>query len=557
MPRTPMFRLIRRTVAEHAGAGRLGMPVPEFRQARAAEALPTLSRRGLFRLGAALGGAAALNAAAGRRPALARAAEQPRIAVVGGGIAGLTAALTLADAGLAATVYEASDRVGGRMRSEPNYWDGGQVSEYGGEAIDSGHTTIRELCARFGLPLTDTRAAAPPDSDDVLFFEGRYQSRDAFVADFQPVYHALRADLAAAGPDSPTWDRATPAAIALSNMSLAEWLSTRVPGGYASWIARYLDDAYVVEYGLPTAAQTALNLVYLMGPDADPDDPQVWSASDERYEITGGNQRLPEAIAAALPGETIRHGWRLEAITRDGAGTQTLTFDDRGTRRTVVADHTILTLPISILKRIDYRGAGFDPLLTQSISALAMGSCTKLNMQFTSRAWVGRGPWPGVSNGMSFTDVGYQQIWDATAGQPGAHGIAIQYGGGLDTLKYLTATPFVTAPDPAVRLAVDIVLPQFERVVPGITSLWNGKATLSAWHLDPNSLGAYSCYPPGYCHRFAGYEGMRQGNIHLAGEHTSVESQGYMNGGAETGIRAAREILADLGLSTSSTRNGR
>ncbi|MGY2060789.1 flavin monoamine oxidase family protein, partial [Nocardia gipuzkoensis] len=228
-------------------------------------------------------------------------------------------------------------------------------------------------------------------------------------------------------------------------------------------------------------------------------------------------------------------------------GSQTLTFDDRGTRRTVTADHTILTVPLAVLKGIDYRAAGFDPLMTQAISTLAMGSCTKLNMQFTARPWVGPGPWPGLSTGMSFTDVGYQQIWDATAGQPGPHGIAIQYGGGTDTLKCLAASPFTTTPDPATLLAVNMVLPQFERVVPGVTPLWNGKATLSAWHLNPNSLGAYSCYPPGYCHRFAGYEGMRQGNIHLAGEHTSTESQGYMNGGAETGIRAAQEILDDLG----------
>ncbi|RDI67962.1 flavin monoamine oxidase family protein [Nocardia pseudobrasiliensis] len=547
MARTPMFRRVRRTVADHAGAERLGVPAVEFRQARAADALTALRRRDLFRWGAVLGGAALLAGVSGTRRVVARAADGPRVAVVGAGIAGLAATSTLADAGIAATIYEASDRVGGRMYSERGYWDAGQISEYGGEAIDSGHTAIRDLCARFGLALTDTKSAAPPNSSDVLYFEGRYLSEDAFVADFQPVYRALRADLAQAGPDAPSWDSATPGGIALSNMTLAEWISTRVPGGYSSWIARYLDDAYVVEYGLPTAAQTALNLVYLMGPQSDPDDPKVWSASDERYEITGGNQRLPEAIAAGLPEGTIRHGWRLEAIARNSDGSQTLTFDDRGTRRTVSADHTILTVPLAVLKGVDYRAAGFDPLMTQSISTLAMGSCTKLNMQFTARPWVGPGPWPGLSNGMSFTDVGYQQIWDATAAQPGPHGIAIQYGGGPDTLKYLAAAPFTTAPDPATLLAVNTVLPQFERVVPGITPLWTGKATLSAWHLNPNSLGAYSCYPPGYCHRFAGYEGARQGNIHLAGEHTSTESQGYMNGGAETGIRAAQEILDDLG----------
>ena len=41
-------------------------------------------------------------------------------------------------------------------------------------------------------------------------------------------------------------------------------------------------------------------------------------------------------------------------------------------------------------------------------------------------------------------------------------------------------------------------------------------------------------------------EGEREGNCHFAGEHTSVDFQGYLNGAVETGERAADEILADL-----------
>jgi monoamine oxidase len=38
----------------------------------------------------------------------------------------------------------------------------------------------------------------------------------------------------------------------------------------------------------------------------------------------------------------------------------------------------------------------------------------------------------------------------------------------------------------------------------------------------------------------------RLGACHFAGEHTSVDFQGYLNGAVETGERAANEILADL-----------
>jgi monoamine oxidase len=181
-----------------------------------------------------------------------------------------------------------------------------------------------------------------------------------------------------------------------------------------------------------------------------------------------------------------------------------------------------------------------------AISLLEMGFCTKLHMRFRSRPWVGRGPWPGVANGISFSDTGYQQVWDATTGQPGRAGIAIQYGGGSGALAFQPAVPFSDAGSSYVRSAVREKLAQFSVVVPGIGDAYTGKATLAAWHRNPYTYGAYSCYPVDYCHRFAGYEGQRQGNIHIAGEHTSLDSQGYMNGGAESGARAATELLSLL-----------
>ena len=62
----------------------------------------------------------------------------------------------------------------------------------------------------------------------------------------------------------------------------------------------------------------------------------------------------------------------------------------------------------------------------------------------------------------------------------------------------------------------------------------------------PFTRGSYSYWKVGQYHAFGGYEGMRQGNIHFAGEHCSQDAQGYMEGGASEGARAAGEILDDL-----------
>ena len=45
-----------------------------------------------------------------------------------------------------------------------------------------------------------------------------------------------------------------------------------------------------------------------------------------------------------------------------------------------------------------------------------------------------------------------------------------------------------------------------------------------------------------------GYEAVRQGNTHFAGEHCSINFQGYMEGGAQEGQRAATEVLTDYNL---------
>jgi monoamine oxidase len=85
-----------------------------------------------------------------------------------------------------------------------------------------------------------------------------------------------------------------------------------------------------------------------------------------------------------------------------------------------------------------------------------------------------------------------------------------------------------------------------KRPWPGIECLWNGRATLSAPWKAPNLLGSYACWLVGQYTLFAGYEGVRQGNCHFAGEHCSVGFQGFMEGGAETGASAAQEIIADV-----------
>ncbi|OEJ27577.1 hypothetical protein AR457_27055 [Streptomyces agglomeratus] len=541
MSRTHVMHALRQLAAEHAAARRLRMPAAEVRGSSRRE---LLGRAAALGLGTVLAGQA-VTAQAAPAAAVAQGAAAPRIAVVGAGIAGLTAALTLQDAGLGCTLYEANrDRVGGRMWTQRGHWAYGQSSEIGGELIDTSHKKILELCRRFTLVTEDFLGGGPNGAEEVLWFNGAYYPRHQADEDFKGVFQALHRDLKEAGEVK--WNQSTPAGTALDTISIHEWIDSRVPGGHSSPLGRFMDVAYNVEYGAETSEQSALALVLLMGYQPNPGHFNVWGLSNERYHITGGNDQLPRAIANALPAGTVRMGKQLTAVRANANGTQTLTFTDAGTITTVTADHTVLCVPLPVLQRLDLSGAGFDPLMKNLVRDARMGDCTKLNMQFSARPWRGEGPWPGVSAGDCFTDSDVQQTWDTTKLQPGTGGILIQYGSGRLARALTPATPFATESDPYVRDLAARRSREVDAFFPGTSKTWTAKAQLSAWHRNPYALGAYSYWPVGYLHRYAGYEGTAQGNIHIGGEHCSYDFQGFMEGGATEGERAARQVIGKL-----------
>ena len=67
------------------------------------------------------------------------------------------------------------------------------------------------------------------------------------------------------------------------------------------------------------------------------------------------------------------------------------------------------------------------------------------------------------------------------------------------------------------------------------------------WAGNPWTKGSYSYWKVGQYTKFAGAEREIEGACHFAGEHTSIDFQGYLNGAVETGQRAAGEVITSLG----------
>src|SRR5436309_10694805 len=550
MARTPLLRALQRLSREHRQAEALGISPAELREREQEGAYS----RGEFLRRSGTAGAAVALAGPGLFARAAAAAPGQRIAIVGGGIAGLTAALTLQDRGIMSVVYEShATRVGGRMHSDftefPGYWAGGQGAELCGELIDSGHKTILGLAQRFRLATVNLTGAEPSGSEDTYFFDGSYYPKSQADKDFQPVHQALQADVHAASYPT-TYFIHTDGGVALDQMSVYDWIESRVPGGHDSPLGNVLDVAYNIEYGAETTDQSALNLVYLLGYKSVPGNYIVFGASNERYHIVGGNAQLPLAIRDAVVSSqgsgAVKMGWRMTSIARSGDGTSTIVFSTPPGSQRTTADHVVLALPFAVLRTLDFGGANFDPLKKTAITQLGNGRNSKLQLQFASRLWNTEGAW-GLSNGATYADTGYQNTWDVTRGQAGATGILVDYTGG-DVAGALSAgTPYASAETSSkVVTLAQRFLRQLEPVFPGIAKQWNRKATLSTPMLDPNLNCSYSYWKVGQYVGFSGWEGLRQANIHFAGEHCSQDFQGYMEGGASTGVAAANEILADL-----------
>jgi monoamine oxidase len=488
------------------------------------------TRRDLLKKTALAGAAVAGASTMGRFAKAAYGANPPSIAIVGAGLAGLTCAYRLKQAGLNAQIYEASSRVGGRCWTIHDFDP--LIAEHGGELIDQGHQAMRQLAQELGLTLDNLLQAEPKGTEDFFYVDGGKYTYDQLLVDLNGLYQKLHKDTSAAS--YPTlWNSYTPRGFVLDHMSIIDWLDESIPegGGSKSNLGRVLDIAYNIEYGAECSQQSALNLIYLLGYRGQGQF-RVFGASNEKYHVRGGNDQVASALASALAAQ-ISTDTPLTAIKQNPGGSYTLSFGGS----TVTVDHVVLALPFSLLRSVNYSKAGFEPLKVTAIKELPMGTNSKLHVEFKDRFWYGVG-----NNGNTYADTGYQNTWEVSRAQGGGKGtgILIDYTGGNIGASFGTGTPSSRAQEFMGQLK-----PVFP-TIPNISNHWTGRATLDFWAAYPWTKGSYSYWKVGQYTKFSGMEYARQGNCHFCGEHTSQDFQGYLNGAVETGERAARDILDDL-----------
>ncbi|MCB0524062.1 MAG: FAD-dependent oxidoreductase [Lewinellaceae bacterium] len=453
-------------------------------------------------------------------------AVMPRIVIVGGGIAGLNALHTLKKSGLDATIYEASNRCGGRMFTVIGAMGEGSWTEFGGEFVDTDHKDMWDLAEEFRLELIDyAQESEAALTKEAFFFNGEHYTLAQVVEEFRGFAPRMKADMDKLG-DEISYKTKSRFVKKLDRTSLSKYLESI---GASGWIKRFVEVAYESEYGLSPAVQSSLNLLLLISPDTPNGEFELFGTSDERYKIRGGNQRIPDALAKEYTNhiELNRPMESIRAVGKEYA----LTFS--GMSEAVMADFVILTVPFTILRNLEMK-LEMPKVKRKCINTLGYGTNAKLMLGMRNHVWRTQG-----YTGLCYSDNGVPNGWDNAQLQTpdrSVAGLSILFGG-PGGLQVGQGSP---------EEQKDKYLPLWDKIYPGVANTFNGKVARMDWPTYKFNLGSYVCPTLGQYTSISGAEQMPLGNVYFAGEHCGGEYAGFMNGAAKSGREAAEAIIAKM-----------
>lgn len=437
-----------------------------------------------------------------------------KIAIIGGGIAGLHACHILKKNGITATIYEGSNRTGGRMLSAHNVMGNNLVTEFGGEYLDTTHTTIFSLMDEFGLEKLDTFPSLDNLKIDTIFIDGKHYTIDQAIIEFNKINKKIKADLDKIGDNYEIGSYAA----TLDNLSIDEYL---VKIGCNGWFKKFIQVAYESEFGCSTAELSALNLITFIDTDTSKNEFKYFGDSDERYKVKGGNQQIVDKLAY-LHKESIIKEHILTKVDKIDQSYK-LTFANG---KEVTADYVIMTIPFTMLRKVELN----IPMSNEkknAIQNLNYGTNAKMMFGMNKRIWREQG-----FGGYLFNNV-VQNGWDNSLAQnnnEGYGGYTVFLGGAAG--KNMNNTEY------------DKYLTALDKAYPGTKAQHNSKKAIMHWPTQPFVLGSYACFTKGQITGLLPHIATPIDNFYFAGEHCSEAFQGFMEGAAETGQKVA-ELIAE------------
>ena len=492
-----------------------------------------------------------------------------KIGIIGGGLAGLSAAFELRKLGADITILEASeDRIGGRVYT--HYFDneGKYFAEFGAMRTPVTHEAVWHYVNLFGL---ETQSLASPRRNNFIYVHNtRLRSSDSIEEFLYPKYELTSKERATSWTDLnnyafeyaytnlPPEIRAemisilpsySPEYLPFMNMSVRQFLEALgLSQGAISLIS-----------GVNSPTGALLNISY----DDIVHEGYTFDYMNT-YRIKGGNVNLPLAfyqsffsdsppqynnISKNLLGSvTYQPGCAVTGIYQSSYRNKiVLKYVNKREAKDLadIFDYVICALPFSALREIEIKPF-FSNMKMQAILEYNYTDSEKTAFLCNRRFWEKNADYGNMIGGISYTDLPIQAIV-----YPGDHNACATETCSPEEPGVLLASYGLN--QNATRLAnlepsrrYEVIRQNVEEVhgLPrGFLNSVVEEALTVHWFNEPNFRGAFTLALPGQKNRFA-YEILQpeyNNRVFFAGEHTSAK-HGWMQGALYTGKAAANNL---------------
>ncbi len=442
------------------------------------------------------------------------------VAVVGAGLAGLTAARELTGAGLDVRVLEARDRVGGRNLSQRVGDHPEDIVELGGQWVGPTQHEVIALAEELGIDTYPTHVQGKnlfeDDRGKLKRFRGTIPMLGPLVmVDYGRADLRLKRLIKRVSAETP-WEAED--AERLDEQTFATWIRRSARTKTAR---EALATACRAVFSVEPADVSLLHVLFYAAAAGGWDDLLDTEGGAQQDRLAGGTQQLSIRMAEAL-GDRVELSAPVRSIRTDADG---VVVGEVRARRAIVA------VPPALAGRIEY-----DPPLPgprdQLTQRMPMGSVIKCMAVYEEAFWRADG-----LTGQAVSLPGPTQVvFDNTPpnGSPGLIGF----------LEGREARELGALSEAERR----------EAVLKGFQRLFGRRAAHPVlyvdkdWSTEPYSRGCYAgVLGPGTwtaCGR-----ALREpvGRIHWAGTETATRWMGYMDGAIQSGKRAAAEVMRTEG----------
>jgi monoamine oxidase len=447
------------------------------------------------------------------------------VLVVGAGLAGLTAAHRMREAGLEVTVLEATTHLGGRMRSAR--YPEGVSAEAGLEELWDSNPAVA-LAGELGVRMEPSATAFSSFMHAGKLYPMNQESNEAFVRSVLGPKEFVRFqawDRRMQALHARVWQRPLPADLkALQNVSFGEWLAGK--SGLSPLAQALVRAETEPEFGQSADAISALDGI---------DEWHIFSGKGTgSHHVVGGNQRLAEVLADRIGRDRIHLGSQVTRIARfkdhvDVTALDTSTYTVRHFR----ARHVVTTMPLFRLYEIQM-DPPLSPRVQQAIATQTWGSYFVAHVVLDRRA-------------ERFWHRNGEDLLPILSGGP----LGVIYGGnppeaptGATILNLLVTGPYAEAYNARTGSVDDVrkaIAPELEKLWPGI-----GRdvryMTFVRYH--PRAIAGW---PVGRSRFDEPSDEVRrpQGRLYLAGDFTENT---HSDGSSWSAIRVVRQICAAEGV---------